>query len=84
MCSSADGGWGLVAQFPAPLKSGGCAPAFQARRAGSSAFRGAGNCATSHDGAAVENYRARKDCTPATNSRTTLAPSSVSTDSGWN
>ncbi len=25
--------WGLVAQFPAPLKKRGCAPVFQARRA---------------------------------------------------
>ena len=29
--------WGLVAQFPAPLKAGGCARSF--------VFRGAGNCA---------------------------------------
>ncbi|QFQ95308.1 hypothetical protein F9278_02895 [Streptomyces phaeolivaceus] len=40
--SSGTGGWGLVAQFPAPLKSRGCAPCSSGRKSRAQpAFSGA-------------------------------------------
>ncbi len=48
-------GGGLLAQFPAPLKSRGYRPPPKTKDRGAAPFRGAGNCATSHDAPAAND-----------------------------